>query len=641
MRKVTDPNILAQLNGSSAAPPVTDYNGPQDNTKAMQDLYGGGEGEPAPVTLQPMVGGKKKVTDPAVLAQLEAPAVDAAPNVKAPVEKGFADSIGSNAHSALTKRGIGLIQVMDSLTGGSILDDAHRAAIPGILAKLDEEEKGTGIITGTIANIASDPINWVGGPGSVVTKGAIMGAAGAATAPSAENQGLLGRAEDAAIGGAVGGVVGKGAQYLGGKTKDLAAGINNRFLTMFGVNDAADRIVYRKLAEKLVADGLEPEEVLQKLAQAEKSGLNPTLAEATGSRGAMQYEKSVSAGAGKGATTFNKNLMERGKTTIPGVLEKGAADLRGPAGSVDAAYDAAKAEGNATIANSIRTPGAQPAIAPPGGSMANPQLLDKLTQTLESVQNGISGRLSELGSVNNVESKALKQAQAIMDNAKKRGGSFDALLDAKKQLNDLFIEGADTNSQKAASRYVAKYGSELDGVLGELAPSAYPVAKTAAKSTMAARSIEDSLGDAKIGNIGKVVADVWGSPDARAEFLAKLPDQAAKEKYTAVFDMLDNISQGMGGRARPVNSGGVLPSDFRGVKTQSFSPLGIIPGVVRNVGETFTPKLYERATEAAWKPDAGRLAYNMNNLIDGSPLGRLVSSILGGQAGQAATEKPR
>ena len=575
--------------------------------------------------------------------------------VKPPREKGYLESIGDAAHASLSKRGIGLIQTADKFTGGGAIgipahiydyvtgnsgtSDKLREAIPRALENLNTEEKGTGV-TGLLTGIAVDPINWMGGAGSVAKAGAITGGLGSLTAPSSNDAGVVERLKDSALGAGLGATSGKVIQYGGKKLSDIAEGIVYRVGSAFGSNWAADNIVYNKLAEKMLADGLTPDEVYQKIAAGVRSGVAPTLAEATGSRGAAQYEKVVASGAGKGATIFNKNLDKRGSDIIPGVIERSAAKLKGAPGAVDAAYDAAKAEGNATIANSIKTQGSPLAIAPPGGATAQPNLLDELSNTLKSVTDGVDRRLGELGKVNSIEAKALRETKVIMDNAKARGGSFEALLDAKKQLNDLYIDGADSNAQKAASRFAAKYTSQIDDVLSKLAPSEYPAAKTLAKSRMAGNELEQSLGDAKTGNIRKVVSDIWGSPASRQEFTDKLPDAATKTQYQELFDQLNNIAKGMGGETRAVNTGSVLPSDFRGTREGSFGPLGVIPAIVRNVGETFVPKLYERAAEAAWNPNQAALGIKMAKQLEGYPIARLMAGILGGEVGQGLIAEP-
>ncbi len=558
--------------------------------------------------------------------------------VEPPAKKGFIDSVGSGVHSSLTKRGLGLIQTADDITG--MLSPEVRAAIPKALEAANKEEEGTGL-TGLITGIMADPVNWMAAGRGVASGGALAGGVGSFTQAQEEPQTLLDRGKSGAVGAGVGAVAGKAIEVGAGKARDLAVGISDRVMTALGNTKAADRIVYRKYAEALIDDGYAPEQVEQMLVAAKKTGFSPTLSETTGSRSVAQYEKKISQGAGAGATQFNKNLAERGTKTIPGRLEAMAADLKGPPGAVDEAYAAARGEGNDMINASVMPEGAPPSIAPPGGTSANPELLNKLSSTLEGVQSSIDARLAELGGVNNIEAKALSQAKAIMDNAKRRGGSFEAILDAKKQLDDLFIESADATSQKKANSYIVKHVKDLDNVLAELAPVNYPAAKMSAKSRMAGRDIEASLNDARSGNISQVVSDLWGSPGAQQEFLSKLPTDSARQVYAQAFEALNSISMGFGGRPRPVATEGVLPKEFRGIASQSTSPLGWFPALTTWAGETFVPKLYEAAAKTSWEPDAGRLANTMASQLEGSPLGRLMAGAVGGQVGVQSHQKPK
>jgi hypothetical protein len=568
--------------------------------------------------------------------------------VKPPEKKGFIDSVGSGVHSALTKRGLGIIQTLDSAArelpapynDKLSLSSEVRAAIPAALEKANAEEAGTGV-TGLVSGIAADPVNWMAAGRGVVSGGALTGGIGSFSQASDDpSKSLMDRNEDMATGAGIGAAAGKALQLAGGKTRDLAVGISDRVMTALGNTKASDRVIYRKFAEAHLDDGMAPDEVVKMIMKAEASKLRPTLGEATGSRGVLQYEKKIAQGAGAGATRFNKEFAKRGSEDIPGRLESMAADLKGPPGAVDDAYAAAQREGNDTIQASIMPEGAPIAVAPPGGSAANPELLKRLSETLANMQSGIDTRLAELGGVNNIEAKALQQAKAIMDNAKRRGGSFESILDAKKQLDDLFIESADVTSQKKANRYIVGHVKDLDAVLSQLAPANYPAAKVAARSRMAGRDIESSLSDARSGNVSQVVSDLWGSPGAREDLLSKIPSGASRQEVTDVFDILNNISMGFGGRPRPVAVEGVLPREFRGIASTSTSPIGLTPAITTAVGETFVPKLYESAAKISFAPDANRLAQEMTKQLEGSPIGRMVAGILGGQVGMRADQAP-
>lgn len=556
-------------------------------------------------------------------------------------DRSFFGNMKSGAYTAMAKRGIGLMQTLDDVTGGRFFDDSERSVIPEVLKQLDAENAGTGA-GGFIGELAGDPTTYLAAFGGPVMGGAMMGGISSMTAPNKEAEAPVGdRLKKRAVNTAIGTGVGAGAGYIVPKGMDkltgLAVGITDRVLTMLGSSKAADRIVYRNYAEKLLSDGLNEEQVTKKLIEAKASGLDPTLGEATGSRGIMGYEKKLASGSGEGSSQFNDALAKRGSETIPGVLEGKAAQLKNA--PTDDLYKAAGNEGNETIAKNMVSPeDAARMVAPPGGSTVDPNLLNKLTSTLEGVANGIDTRIGELGKVKNVESQALGQAKIILDNAKARGGTFESLLDAKKQLDDLFIEGANANAQKQASRYVAKYTASIDDVLKELAPQNYPAAKLAAKTTMAGRDLQTAVDNAKVGNIRGAVDAVWGSPAARDEFLRKLPSDAHRAEYTQLFNQLDNIARGFGGKQKAVAAGSQLQKDVLGVLPSSTSPLGWFPAISRAIGETFSPEVYKSAAQASLKPNAGKLTKAMQNEAQGGPISNTISAVVAGSAGKKETQ---
>lgn len=660
MARVTDPSLLAELNGGSVSAPVNltrpsepDYSDPAVRDAAVRDIFGGGN----------------KVTDPAVLAELNA--VPAAPAPSAPRdEASFLGNMASGIHSGLSARGVGIIQAVYAAAKAAGLDShpQFEQAMRDAAAKIAEQEKGTGV-GGLVGELAGDPLNWIpAGRGSLMLQGAKMGGLSGMLNPTQREDSLTDRAINTATGAVVGGgtgavlpaagkLVSTVGDVLGGAAKRGLVAMNNNIdpdtLNLGGVakylpesvqdtlrgvkgafssKEAAKDIAYNIYAKRLLADGLSPEAVAEKVAQARASGLNPTLAEAVGSRGLFKYERGVAQGTGKGPMRFNQNLVERGTNAIPGQIESRANALIGPEGAVDAAYALAAKEGGATQ-QALRE--AATTELPGGGTATKEyELTRRLSQMLADTRKNISERLSELGPITNVEKTALSQAKAILDNAEQRGGTFDALLDAKKQLSNIYIEGADRSIQNQANRHVSMHTSSLDGLLNELAPTAYPKAKQAAQSRLAGRDMRGAVSEAGTGDVAGFLNRIWNSPELKNDFLGKLPDDAARADATRFFDSLGNVSRGFGGTERPVNLDSEFTDTLRGGSTSWVSPLSVLPRAARSIGDTYLPQLREAATDVSWNPDVQRLTERM--AADSAPnmFGRQVSNAASNQAAQ-------
>lgn len=143
MARVTDPNLLQQLNASP------DYSDPAVRDATVANIFNGGE--------QPSAAPKKakKVTDPRLLEKLNNPNADT----------NFGENVMTGVHEGLTNRGVGVIQTAyDVMKTLGMVDEnpEFEATIQKAHAKVEQGAKGSKI-GGFVGEVVGDPINWIGG----------------------------------------------------------------------------------------------------------------------------------------------------------------------------------------------------------------------------------------------------------------------------------------------------------------------------------------------------------------------------------------------------------------------------------------------------------------------------------------------
>lgn len=132
--------------------------------------------------------------------------------------QGMLESLGEatgSVYRGLAKRGAGLIQTADSITGGNILSGAQREAAQRFVGGLDRESNKQGGISSTVGELVGDPINWMNPKGGIIKAAAKAGAASALTEGSTEDKTIADRAIDSATGAATGAAVGAAFKGVG------------------------------------------------------------------------------------------------------------------------------------------------------------------------------------------------------------------------------------------------------------------------------------------------------------------------------------------------------------------------------------------------------------------------------------------
>lgn len=437
-----------------------------------------------------------------------------------------------------------------------------------------------------------------GGTWTRAGKSALVGAGSGLLYGLGQGEGGVGnRLESGGQGAVIGGILGGAIPVAGALAKggsNAIGGLLNRTGALLGNEGAQENIANNIFAKRLIAEGYSPNDIPGLLNKGAASGLNPTLGEATGSSGILQAEKSVMRGTGKGANLMRDTLFERNRDTIPNTINSFADQLEQKAGDVSGLYKAASTEaGKVTGAG-----------------------------TIGDIKKSITSRLGEMGKVSNVESKSLQQADEIISNAAERGHGFDALLDAKKQLDNLFIEGADSATQKSASRFVTKFSNQINDTLKQLAPNSYPKALTAAKSKMAANDLREALNNTNDGSLATLYNKVWAKPELRDDFLRKLPDESTRQQATDLFNQLEKVKRGFGGSDTAFN----LPANQQlshdaglGFDPSGFNPFHSIPTVLERVGRFAQPGVYNKMAQQSINPQSGPLLRAMELRLGNKP----------------------
>lgn len=505
----------------------------------------------------------------------------------APQEKGFFDNLTDSAVLGLKKRALGVTELganVRELLGQDPKFDRQAAA--DLAAEYERQGTGTGV-TGFVGEVLGDPLTYLSGgifgkgasipqmAGQGLGLGSAMGLSQTTKDPSKSD--ITDNLTNAGIYGVTGAVAapiaGKVVQY----GTDAIKGVADDIGRIFSDNKAQQK-AYKILAKRLADEGYQPGQVQSMLADVKATGINPTLGEATGSSGVLQAEKSVLRGTGKGANIMRESLADRARNEIPAALEKQAQGLRVPREVLNDVYGQA-------------------------GQFAEGQNLNIVTD--DAIAN-IQRRLAELGDVNNVEKRALQQGMSILENAQKRGNTFESLLDAKRQLSDLFIENADLNAQKNAQRFVAQYAKQLGDTLDVAGGEAYGAANRLAQQNMAGRDLQDAIASTREGGLGQLYNKIWATPEQRTDFLRKLPNDATKREFENFFEALDKVRRGFGGSDTAFNipAGNQLSIEAgTGLKPQSFSPMNIGSSMIESLNDKLKGRTFEQIAKATLNPD--------------------------------------
>lgn len=557
----------------------------------------------------------------------------------------FVKSLGMGAAkrvAGLTEYGANIAQALGADVSG------FKSDLADVEKKYDIQGTGTGV-AGTAGEILGDPLTYaagiagkgVQGMRALAGLGGVTGAvAGATEGTGDKNSTIMDNAANSATGGIVGALTG-GLTPIVAKPLEIAGGAvmngTRRIAAALGSDSAAESIFYRDMAQKLLKAGTPAAEVEKQIADMQASGMRGTIGEATGNRSILQSEARLARGAGAGATDFNNTVVERGATDIPAAIDNRAATLAQGTKDAKTLYPAAAEEAN-TLQGT-----AEAAIADPKGIGANVTLqsveaLNKPWQSLMDSRAQIAQRLEELGGVNNVESKALAQAKAILDNAERRGASFESILDAKKQLDTLFIDGADSTAQKQANRFVTGFTKDLDASLEAVAPGNYPAAKAAAKMGMAGRELGGAVDDTAVGDVTALYKKLWSTPEQRADFLARLPDDATRSEYQQFFTQFEKVANGHGGQAAGIAAGG----EGSGVPLTKH---GVIRSIIGKLEGLMTPEGVNAAqASGAFAPDVSRLTGTMGKLdasIAANPVVKGVTSVVATDPGRMPLDAPK
>lgn len=492
----------------------------------------------------------------------------------------------------------------------------------------DRESEGRGW-GGFAGEVAGDPLTYVGGglgkealskAGRLAKALNLMGAgaqtgltAGLTQGTSDEKSSIGSNVATGVTGAGIGALFGLGTPAAAGAVKtgyNTVKGIGLRIAAAAGSKQAGDIVGSDIIAKQLIKDGYAPEEILVLIQKSNELG--QTLGELTQSPGVLQLEKQIIRGTGKGSRTMRDTLDNRAKSVIPAAIQKRVDTLSKAGEEADPLYKAAADESDALQANLPKIEKTQQVKSPIVDEFGNEILSNKVVSSrnesladnsVSSIKKTIDSRLKQLGEAPTLERTVLLKAQKILENAEKQGATFDSILDAKKQLGEIFIENADHGVQTKANSYTVPFAKQLDQKLLEMAPENYQKGKTAAMQTMAARDLSGALDESRVGGIRQLYNKLWATPELREDFLRKVPQENHAD-FKNLFQELDNVSRGFGGSDTAFNipAGQKLEGDVIGFNPDISNPLNTIPSMARNLGDFFYPEVSEGIVRSSMTP---------------------------------------
>ena len=469
-------------------------------------------------------------------------AATAAANERANPLQQFATGAATQAGRTL----LGVGELANNLSGDRLFD-------PEVLAEAqreaDRRDEGTGV-AGFAGNLLGDFRNFVGaGAGAnaalkantlrrAAVQGAKVGAvSGAATglteATGDADSDVLAHARNAGIGGALGAGVGAAAPALTtGAKKSLtaAAGGVDRGLAFAGSDAAASRVAYRNIADQLLGQGYQPGEVAAALDAFKAQGIDGgTLGQMLRSSDLLAREKNLLQGGGVAARVMGQGLDDQKGKLTAALLAK----AEGLAQPDQTSYLYRQA---AELADAAAARGTGGTVT----GMGQSRTARELPFTVNAIEQDLADKAAEL------PAGVVAKIQRYLAEARADGG-FAAHDKLKQKLDDLYKDASLTTDQDTVNEAVLGYRRMLNDALEWAGGDPYRAAKRSAKRDLAGREMADAAGTTKVGGVRTALNKFFGSPEQRAEFLRKLPDDAARRDFEEFLARMEAVSGTFGG----------------------------------------------------------------------------------------------
>lgn len=365
------------------------------------------------------------------------------------------------------------------------------------------------------------------------------------------------------------------ARVLGAVAGGMAtssASKNAARLSAKGAKEFSDARAKSIIGKQLAEDGVTKPRLD---AAIRKGELDLDLAEATGSRGLQRVRKSVAQSPTKGGRDISRFVESRNNAGVRSAVERVVKPLKD------------RGRQGYTLRDEVISRNA-------GKSIDIEDIVDDVLKEAVDVRpDSLKGR------VLNETIKELAFAQ-------ERGGTFDALHRARQQIDNLFIEGADTAVKRQASAATSSVRKALNQKLAQIDPD-YAKANRDIQADIAAEKILETLKGTNEGSVGTLYNKL-----SKAEFeeeLKRMLDPSEFMKIKKTLSQLRKIKKGgMGGSDTAGNQAamGELQGKTGLAGIESATDLAKGAGIgakIRDVSARFRERDYESIAQQLRNPD--------------------------------------
>lgn len=510
----------------------------------------------------------------------------------------FFQNLGTGIKAQSGRVVLGGLELANNLTGDSLID-------PEVLATAqrgaDTMDKGTGV-GGAVGNLVGDVRNLapIGRGMSLAKAGAVSGGlTGLTEGTGNEKSNISDNLANATIGATGGAVVGKALPMAAKPVISTANAVGrgaDRVAAGLGSDTAASRVAYRNLAKALKDQGFHPGEIASQLDEFKAQGIDGgTLGEMLQASGLLSREKDLLRGDDKAARYVQDRLSGRKEAIQQNVVNK-ADELVQPEQTTYLYEQAAKNADTATTAIN-------------DGAVTNlPQSASQkeLPFTVNAIKEDIAERLgAETGKI----ASALERVQnVIIQRAENNGLGFEAVDDAKKMLSKMYVEGAQDYEQQTINEIVDGYRKMLNESLEQAGGETYQFAKKSSMRDMAGREVKDAINSSQ--GVKVALNKIAGSPEQKAEFLRKLPDDATRNQWESYLNNIEKITGKPGGSdtyGNQVSGAKMATETGLGFDTNIANP----KTVLNRLADPIQRKVRLEQAKATFDPDIDRLTKAM------------------------------
>lgn len=428
-------------------------------------------------------------------------------------------NFGRGAVDAAKSRALGIAQAGADALPGNVISPGTKQLLRDEAALLEAKRKqGISGAGGFAGQVAGDPLTYIPLPGggsiaALAGKGAATGGLSGLTSPVADGQS---RTANTLIGMAFGGAAGAAIPAV---TKSIAATPElaskaKRFVLGSSTAQEAEKNAILNVAKKLQEEGITPEILAQRAANAKEAGLGATLPEFAQSSSLTAQQKQIANQSGKASNYLRSYFKNRNEVTVPNRLREVAKPLQEKLQRASQSYNNIFTENN----------------VPVDTTLLDESIVNKLQTALPSGQ----------------KSTLITGIRGLLDEAKAKGNTLSALHETKMEIDNLIDAAPSKSLKKTLKRESVDIVNQLKAAMDAASPK-YAATRRVFEEGLPGNKIITALEKGRIGSLADVRNRLFGNLEKQKELQRAMNPQDYRGMRLLARSMDDIISGKMGG----------------------------------------------------------------------------------------------